>query len=190
APADANQPGTFVCGPAAGVCDVAETCTGTSNACPANAFQPATTVCRVCFPGTTFETPIHCTGGTPDCPLCSPPIGGPALNTNDDKGLPKGSCQPSGSLAVLVTGTSVVSYVPKGNWSSAATDVAVVNVEGNSIIPTLIPTPNVVNSCASNPLTGQTVCTANNTDVYVISGTMLNATLTSGGAGAVRKFCF
>jgi hypothetical protein len=40
-----------------------------------------------------------------------------------------------------------------------------------------------VNSCSSNSSTGQTVCVANNTDVYLITGTTLNKTLTSGATG-------
>lgn len=97
-----------------------------------------------------------------------------------------GSCQPSSSLSVLVTGTNVVAYVPKGNWTSPATGVSAVNVEGASITPTLIPTTNVVNSCASNPVTGGTVCTANNNSVYLLTGTALSNTLTSGGSGAIK----
>lgn len=101
--------------------------------------------------------------------------------------VPVGSCQPSSSLSVLVSGTNVTSYVPKGNWSakSAITGVSVVNVEGSSIIPTAITTANAVNSCASNSVTGMTVCTANNTDVYLLSGTTLGSTRTSGGSGQI-----
>ncbi len=80
----------------------------------------------------------------------------------------------------------MVGYVPKGNWGSSTTGVSVINIEGTSITPTLVATPNVVNSCASNPKTGQTVCTANNTDVYLLTGTTLNTTLTSGGSGTIR----
>jgi hypothetical protein len=58
-------------------------------------------------------------------------------------------------------------------------------VEGTSITNTLIPTANAVNSCASNSVTGQTVCTANNTDVYLLTGTTLGTTLTSGGSGRI-----
>ena len=36
---------TSTCRPSAGQCDVAESCTGTSGACPANGFQPNTTSC-------------------------------------------------------------------------------------------------------------------------------------------------
>lgn len=99
---------------------------------------------------------------------------------------PPGSCQGSSSLTVLVNGSNVVAYVPKGNWLvTPTTGVSVVNVEGNSISPTLISTPNIVNSCASNPVTSQTVCAANNTDVYLLKGTTLSSTLTSGGSGLI-----
>ena len=98
---------------------------------------------------------------------------------------PAGSCLPSSSLGLLVTGTNVVAYVPKGNWESSTTGVSAINIEGTSITPKLISTPHVVNSCASNPTTGKTVCVANNTDVYLLTGTTLNTTLTSGGSGVI-----
>ena len=44
----------------------------------------------------------------------------------------------------------------------------------------------MVNSCASNPITGQTVCTANNSDVYLLTGTSLGSTLTSSGSGTIN----
>jgi hypothetical protein len=58
----------------------------------------------------------------------------------------------------------------------------VVPIEGSGGRAT-ITTPNAVNSCSSNQKTGTTVCTANNTDVYVIDGTSLITTKTSGGVG-------
>src|SRR3989441_3650471 len=97
--------------------------------------------------------------------------------------LPSGACQASNSLSVLVRGKSVVAYVPKGAWVWPVNNVGVVNIEGNSIKPQQITTPNPVNACASNSATGQTVCTANNTDVYLISVTSLQSTLKSGGSG-------
>ncbi len=101
--------------------------------------------------------------------------------------VPAGSCAPSSSLIVMINGTNVTSYVPKGNWSSQAfaPGVSVVNVEGNGVTPTRIATPNAVNSCAPNPLTGVTICTGNNADVYVIKGTTLTNTLTSAGSGLI-----
>src|SRR5216684_4412417 len=61
---------------------------------------------------------------------------------------PPGSCQPSSSLSVLVTGKNVVSYVPKGNWDARSTiaGVSLINIEGSSITPGVIPTANAVNS--------------------------------------------
>jgi hypothetical protein len=100
---------------------------------------------------------------------------------------PPGSCQPSSSLSVLVTGTNVVSYVPKGAWLGGSSGVSMVNVEGTSITPALIATANTTNSCASNPTLNQTVCTANNTDVYVIpaGNSPTVTTLSSGGSGSI-----
>ena len=83
-----------------------------------------------------------------------------------------GSCQPSESLSVLVLGSNVTAYVPHGQWGGSTTDIGVTNIEGTSITPTRISTtPDVINSCASNWTTGQTVCTANNANAYQISGT-------------------
>lgn len=106
--------------------------------------------------------------------------------------VPQGSCEGSGSISTLVSGKNVISYVPKGNWSSSATGIDVVNVEGTSITSKQIPTgSDVINSCASNSATGQTVCTANNNDVYVLKGTGLDPSvspnpLVDGGSGSIH----
>ena len=105
--------------------------------------------------------------------------------------VPEGSCEGSGSISTLVSGKNVISYVPKGNWDSSATGIDVVNVEGASITNRQIPTgSDVINSCASNSATGQTVCTANNNDVYVLKGTGLDPSvspnpLVDGGSGEI-----
>lgn len=105
--------------------------------------------------------------------------------------VPPGSCEGSGSISALVSGKNVISYVPKGSWGSPATGIDVVNVEGTSITDTLIPTgSDVINSCASNSVTGQTVCTANNSDVYILKGTGLDPSvspnpLVDGGSGTI-----
>src|SRR5205085_2472962 len=41
-------------------------------------------------------------------------------------------------------------------------------------------------SCAANSQTGQTVCTANNNHIYLLSGTGLIGTLTSGATGSAQ----
>lgn len=98
---------------------------------------------------------------------------------------PTGSCEASSSVFVMTTGSNVVAYVPKGNWESTTTGISLVNVEGSSVAPTFISTPNVVNAAASDPFTGETVATANNTDVYVLNGASVTNTLSSGGSGTI-----
>jgi len=95
------------------------------------------------------------------------------------------SCNPTASsLAALVQGKNVTAYVPNGHWTSYNTGIQVVPIEPTPLAnPASIATPGVVNSCAANSSTGQTVCTANNTDVYLITGSTLNQTLTSGATG-------
>jgi len=102
------------------------------------------------------------------------------------------ACLPSSSLGVLVQGTNATIYAPLGNWGGGAVGVNVVPIETKSGIgtggaPTTVTTANTVNSCSSNSATGQTVCVANNTDVYVITGTTLSNTLTS-GSNATESF--
>jgi RHS repeat-associated protein len=95
------------------------------------------------------------------------------------------SCLPAGSLSALVKDGKVTSYVPNGFWNGSATGIRVVPVEGGGA-PSLVATPGVVNSCASNSVTGQTVCTSNNTDVYLLTDSTLTNTLKSGGTGTVQ----
>src|SRR5262249_59893008 len=70
-----------VCRPAAGACDVAETCPAGATVCPPDGFAPSSTVCRpsagVC------DVAETCTGTSPACPpdvngadLCRRPSGG------------------------------------------------------------------------------------------------------------------
>lgn len=105
---------------------------------------------------------------------------------------PPNACLPSSSISVLVQGPNATAYVPQGNWGSEATGVKVVPIEtsagvGTGGAPTTVATGNIANSCSSNSTTGQTVCVGNNTDVYLITGTTLNSTLTS-GATASQNF--
>jgi hypothetical protein len=111
--------------------------------------------------------------------------GGNCSIVNVTKTNPVLTCVPSSSMAV-VAGATVTAYVPKSCWSacSATTGVSAVEIEptlGGSSTP--IATASPVNACAGNPATGQVVCTANNTSVYLISGTTLTNTLTSGLTG-------
>ena len=62
----AEAKSTAVCRPAAGPCDVAESCDGINNDCPADDFLPATTVCRA---GSESCSTAYCTGGDATCPV-------------------------------------------------------------------------------------------------------------------------
>jgi len=93
------------------------------------------------------------------------------------------ACNPTSSLSLLLGQNGVVAYIPNGNWGSSQTGIQVVPIEPPGTA-TPIATAGVVNSCASNSVTGETVCTANDTDVYLINGTNLLATLTSGSTAA------
>ena len=98
---------------------------------------------------------------------------------------PPQSCLPGSSLSALITGTNVTVYVPVGSWDETGTGVNVVPIEGAGFDgtgkTTVIATPNTVNTCAGNSVTGKVVCTSNGNDVYVIAGATLSATLTSAG---------
>jgi hypothetical protein len=85
----------------------------------------------------------------------------------------------------LVQGTNATAYLPQGAWFGGTASVKVVPIETSSGIGTggasvTVVTGNVPNSCSSNSQTGETVCVGNNTDVYLINGTTLSNTLTSG----------
>lgn len=93
------------------------------------------------------------------------------------------SCLPTSSLSVLVHNKSAAAYIPNGSWSESGTGVQFVPLEGTKAARALIPTPAPVNSCSSNWVTGQTVCTGNATDVYLITATTLTNTLQTSGFG-------
>ncbi|MCW5890607.1 MAG: DUF4215 domain-containing protein [bacterium] len=92
------------CRPAAGDCDLAEHCTGSSGQCPDDAVAPATTLCRPAAGD--CDLAEHCTGSSGQCPddivapattLCRPAAGdcdlaehctGAAVACPPDTGLP------------------------------------------------------------------------------------------------------
>ncbi|MBK8696929.1 MAG: hypothetical protein IPN17_32875 [Deltaproteobacteria bacterium] len=57
-----------VCRPSAGVCDVAESCTGLSAGCPTDGFLPPGTECRASTSMTTCDPAEACTGSSAMCP--------------------------------------------------------------------------------------------------------------------------
>src|SRR2546422_875767 len=111
------------CRPTAGACDVAESCDGTSTACPADAKQPAGTQCREA--AGLCDVAATCDGSSADCPAnpfkpatteCRPAVdecdvagtgtgrsrvgpGTPAVvPTAADQGLAAGPCDPDSGM--------------------------------------------------------------------------------------------
>ena len=101
-------------------------------------------------------------------------------------------CAPGSSLGVnapLTGPAAVTAYVPKGAWAGGSTGLTVKQIEPSGGVPTAglsetaVPTPGVVNSCGVDPTTGTAICTANDTDIYVLNGSTLTTTLHSGATG-------
>lgn len=157
------------------------------------------------FRSTVLTPPPPCSQGA-QIPLdqrlsnrCPDPVivglrdGDPRLEGGQEGSPDIASCTTGSSLGVLLQGqapTSVTAYLAQSSWEGApVTGIAVVPIEPAPVAsPTLISTPKPVNSCASNSQTGQTVCTSNLTDVYLLSSKSTeagvpDATLTSGATG-------
>ncbi|MGH7842626.1 MAG: hypothetical protein ACREQT_14040, partial [Candidatus Binataceae bacterium] len=89
----------------------------------------------------------------------------------------------------------ISAYAPLGSWDEPATGVALISIAGGGASGK-ISTPMTVNSCASVPsgtfvaasTSPEAVCVSNGTDVYLIDGTTLVKTLTSGGGANSISF--
>jgi len=102
---------------------------------------------------------------------------------------PPNACLPSSSLGILVQGKDATVYAPQGNWDTGTAAVKVVPIEtstgiGTGGAPTTVVTGSIPNSCSSNSTTGTTVCTGNDTKVFLITGSTLSSTVTSGATGS------
>ena len=131
------------------------------------------------------------TAGCDPCAAC-PHGGGGGHRTTTPTSTPTpapNACLPSSSLGVLVQSTNATVYAPQGRWGSGTAAVKVVPIEtstgiGTGGAPTTVVTGSVPNSCSCNSATGTTVCTGNNTDVFLINGTTLSSTVTSGATAS------
>src|SRR6185295_9154170 len=93
-PADAFKAAGTECRGAAGVCDVAETCDGTSAACASDSFASG----GVCRPAAgACDVPESCGGSDPDCPTDAFAAGGTQCGA--------GSCNPGPPAMVTPGGT-------------------------------------------------------------------------------------
>jgi cysteine-rich repeat protein len=98
------EPAGTVCRAAAGGCDVAEVCDGTTTTCPADSLRPAAFVCRPSIGE--CDLAEQCAGGTSACP---PDAAQPAGTTCGP--APSGACDApdtcSGGVGASATCTSV-----------------------------------------------------------------------------------
>src|SRR5271165_3397971 len=97
------------------------------------------------------------------------------------------SCVPGSSMGVLNQVPNVTAYVPNGCWECGTTGIQAIPIEPicSGTCSVTISTPGVPNSCSTNSKTGVSVCVANNTDTYVLSGTAITNTLTSGATTTI-----
>jgi hypothetical protein len=91
-----------VCRASVSVCDVAETCNGTSVTCPTDGFAPATTGCRAA--AGECDLAENCTGSSASCPADAKKTSGTAC-TDDGNVCTKDQCD----------GTSTACQHPAGN---------------------------------------------------------------------------
>jgi len=119
----ADAKSTAVCRPAAGVCDVTESCDGVHDTCPADAAQPAGTVCRPAAGA--CDLAETCDGSSVACP---PDAFQPAATTCRAS---TGACDP----AEQCSGTS----------ASCPADVRAADSDGDGVCDLLDNCPNVPN---------------------------------------------
>ncbi len=81
------------------------------------------------------------------------------------------ACIPGSSLGLNapVAPGPVTAVVPRGAWAGGTTGIRMVSLEGAGVTASLSTTA-VVNSCAANPATGQSVCVSNGNEVYILNG--------------------
>jgi len=140
-PADTFQPATVECRPAAGVCDLAETCDGTSAACPAD--TKSTAVCRpaagVC------DVTESCDGVHDACPgdavqpagaVCRPAAGACDLaETCDGSSVacPPDAVHPAATTCRASTGACDPAEQCSGTSASCPADVRAADSDGDGV---------------------------------------------------------
>ena len=133
-----------VCRPAAGVCDVAETCNGSTSTCPSDSFMTSGE-CRPAVSGA-CDVAESCDGSGPDCPAdanpsCTPDVSpsptpsGPAVNTATET--------PTVADTATATETATITATP-----------TITKTPTDSPTATLTPTPKRCCQCASTNTCG------------------------------------
>lgn len=148
-----------------------------------------------CAPGTESSPDQKLANGCPDPDKMGGADGNPLLEGGQLSQSPAiRSCLPAGALATLIQNPnigsgSVTAYVPNGSWSTANTGIQVVPIEpAGGLLSSVSTAPDVINSCASNSVTGQTLCTANNSYLYLLSGSPFTVQVGQSSAGGTAGF--
>jgi hypothetical protein len=122
----------LTCRANADTCDVPETCTGTSEFCPADAFQPTNFQCRPAA-GLCDQAEL-CSGSGPTCPpdvfrpsgsVCRAPVGNCDLTENCDgtgPNCPADTFEPSGTVCRPATGDCDVTETCTGGSGTCPAD--------------------------------------------------------------------
>ena len=152
---DTFAPATTICRPAAGGCDVAETCTGTSTACPPDGIAAAGTVCRAAQ--SVCDVAETCSGTTAACP--------------SDTFAAAGTTCGAGSPAPVCSGTTGTCPVAGGTLDilgfEALADWAFVPTAGASIVGL---NPNRTQGAFSLEVTAQNSARLNSAPMNSIGG--------------------
>ncbi|MCB9635015.1 MAG: hypothetical protein H6721_23060 [Sandaracinus sp.] len=126
------RPANTACRAAAGDCDVAESCNGSSLDCPNNAFATATTVCRAAAGD--CDAAENCTGTSATCPAdqlrasgteCRAAAGvcdRPEFCNGSSPSCPSNSFQTNGTICRAAAGVCDVPEICSGTSASCPTD--------------------------------------------------------------------
>jgi len=148
-----NVPGNAgsSCRAAAGICDVMEACDGTNSACPADAFEPASTVCRAA--AGLCDVAETCTGADAPCPPSFDPTCVPTATPTDTP-----TATPT--LTPTNTPTSTASQTPTSTETQTPTNTATqtpTNTSTQTTTPTYTPTQTATQTLPQLPTTTATV---------------------------------
>src|SRR5262249_51859112 len=104
---------------ASGPCDVAETCDGVGNDCPADILRDASSVCRPAQGD--CDVAEHCTGSAPSCPEDRSKVGVEALTCQVDECLEVGRHRKLRKLADRIDHAVGMGRKPKPRWINQLT---------------------------------------------------------------------
>lgn len=167
------------CRPATDVCDVAETCDGTSGSCPTDGFKMNSTVCRAAAGD--CDVAEHCSGSNAACP--GDGFAGSGVGCTTDPGGCAGLCDGSGTCNAVgacsgptETPTSTPSATPTNTPTSTRTATP-------TSTPTATPTGTATRTPTATPTgtaTSTPTATPTNTPTPTAKGPLITSGTTEG----------